>query len=64
MVGLLREASNAFSIGDGKSLNVDIVACGRHNEGFANSLKMFSEADRLRFIFNDSKLNLGSTDYW
>jgi hypothetical protein len=53
MVGLFLEASKAFSMGVGRSLKVDMVACGRHNEGFARSLKTFKDADRFKFILTD-----------
>lgn len=40
--------SNAFPNGKGMSTNVDTVACGRHDDGFAITRKMLRVADRFR----------------
>ena len=50
MLGLRSPFSKALSKGIGKSLKVATVACGRHNDGLARSLKTFRDAERLRFI--------------
>lgn len=50
MLAFLSPVLKAESRGMGSSLKVEMVAWGRHKDGFASSLKMFNDAERLRFI--------------
>ena len=50
MVGGCFRSRNTFSTGTVRSLNVDIVACGKHRVGCASSRNMLTEADTLRLM--------------
>ncbi|PNS18940.1 small nuclear ribonucleoprotein Sm D3 [Sphaceloma murrayae] len=49
------ESLNALDRGIGRSLKVDTVACGKHNEGFNSSLKTFKVPDKFSVMVADGE---------